>query len=281
MNVRDGKENVMMKKTSLLAALVFAVTSLVGIAPVQAAGDAVEAHQQSWSFAGLFGTYDRNQLRRGFQVYQEVCSSCHGLDFIAFRNLSEPGGPEFSEDAVRALAATYRVADATAEGGVRDGVPADMWPDPNAGMPAGASVPPDLSLMAKARTISQPFPFWIFNYVTAYQEGGPDYIYNILTRYAEAPEGVEVSGGQYYNEFFPGHIIAMAPPLSDGIVRYSGEGTPETLHQYALDVSAFLMWTADPHLADRKATGFRVLLFLIGFAVLMWLVKRRVWRDAH
>jgi len=275
-------------KTTFLAALVLAFAGLA--APAGAAEDAghsqPEAHQQSWSFAGPFGTYDRNQLRRGFQVFQQVCSSCHGLDFITFRNLSEPGGPEFSEDAVRALAATYRFEDETVAGGERDGIPADFWPNPFpseevARSANGGALPPDLSLMAKARTITQPFPFWVFNYFTAYQEGGPDYIYNLLTRYTEAPEGIELAPGQYYNAFYPGHLIAMSPPLANGVVPYEGDETPETLEQYAADVSAFLMWTADPHQAERKATGFRVMIFLVVFAVLMWMVKQRIWRDAH
>src|SRR5690606_7746868 len=171
---RQTERDAMTFKTTFLAALVLAFAGLA--APAGAAEDAghsqPEAHQQSWSFAGPFGTYDRNQLRRGFQVFQQVCSSCHGLDFITFRNLSEPGGPEFSEDAVRALAATYRFEDETVAGGERDGIPADFWPNPFpseevARSANGGALPPDLSLMAKARTITQPFPFWVFNYFTA------------------------------------------------------------------------------------------------------------------
>ncbi len=276
----------MMKKTTVLGAILLAIGLALPAAPAMAAGESVHAHQQSWSFSGPFGTYDKNQLRRGFQVYREVCSSCHGLDFIAFRNLSEPGGPEYSEDAVRALAAEFTFADETAEGGERNGVPADRWPSPFeseqiARDANGGAFPPDLSLMAKARTIHQDFPWWAFNYFTAYQEGGADYIYNLLTRYAEPPEGVELQPGQYYNEFYPGHLIAMAPPLSDGLVTYEGEGTPMTLDQYAKDVAAFLQWTADPHMVSRKQMGFRVIIFLVVLSVLMYLVKRKIWRDAH
>ncbi|WP_196258197.1 cytochrome c1 [Pelagibacterium limicola] len=273
-----------MKNKTFLGAVLLVIGLALPAAPANAAGEAVHAYQQSWSFSGPFGTYDRNQLRRGFQVYKEICSSCHGLDFIAFRNLSEPGGPQYSEDAVRELAAQFTIVDEAAEGGEREGVPADRWPNPFpneqiARDANGGALPPDLSLMAKARTIHQEFPWWVFNYFTAYQEGGADYIYNLLTRYHEAPAHVELQPGQYYNEFYG--VIAMGPPLADGIVSYEGEGTPETVHQYALDLAAFLQWTADPHMVSRKQMGFRVILFLIVLAGLMYMVKRRLWRDAH
>ncbi|WP_338609710.1 cytochrome c1 [Pelagibacterium nitratireducens] len=274
----------MLKKT-ILGVLAVAAFALGG-ASVQAAEEYPHTDQQDWSFAGVFGTYDQNQLRRGFQVYREVCSSCHALEYISFRNLAEEGGPHYSEDQVRALAAEYTVADEMAEGGEREGVPADRWPHPFpseqiAAEANGGKAPPDLSLMAKARGIHMDFPWWVFNYFTAYQEAGADYIYNLLTSYEEAPEGVEVAPGLSYNEYFSGHFIAMAPPLSDGIVSYSDETTPETVEQYSRDVAAFLQWTADPHMVSRKSTGFVVILFLIGLSILMYLVKRRIWRDAH
>ncbi|WP_245944944.1 cytochrome c1 [Pelagibacterium lacus] len=276
----------MMLKKTILGAIAFASLALLGGGAVQAADEYAHTDQQNWSFAGVFGTYDQNQLQRGFQVYREVCSSCHGLDFISFRNLQEAGGPHFSETQVRALAAEYTIADETADGGTRDGVPADGWPAP---FPSeqiardsnGGAFPPDLSLITKARGVHMDFPWWVFNYFTGYQEGGADYVYNLLTSYEDAPDGVEVAPGQYYNAYFPGHMIAMGAPLSDGIVSYADEATPETLEQYALDVSAFLQWTGDPHMMDRKATGFRVIIFLVVFAILMYMVKRRIWRDAH
>ncbi|GGA45030.1 cytochrome c1 [Pelagibacterium lentulum] len=274
----------MIKKKSLLGALVLAATMAFSANPAQAAGETAHAYQQSWTFSGVFGTYDRNQLRRGFQVFKEACSSCHGLDFIAFRNLSEPGGPQYSEEAVRALAAEFTVEDIEAEGGERPAIPADRWPDPfeNDQIARDANsgaLPPDLSLMAKARTIHQEFPWWVFNYFTAYQEGGADYIYNLLTRYAEPPEGEELQPGMYYNEFY-GPIV-MPNPLSDGLISYEGEGTPETVEQYALDVAAFLQWTADPHMVSRKQMGFRVMIFLVLLAGMMYLVKRKIWANAH
>lgn len=257
-------------------------------APALAAeGDVVHIERQNWSFAGIFGTYDENQLQRGFQVFRESCASCHSARLIAFRNLAETGGPGFSEEQVKALAAEYEVLDDQAEGGVRPGVPADRFPPPflseqDARDANGGSIPPDLSVMAKARGVHDPFPNWVFNYFTAYQEGGPDYIHALLTGYhEEAPEGFELPPGKYYNEVYPGHAIGMPPPLFDGQIAYEvGEGqveVPLTVDQYATDVAAYLMWMAEPHLVGRKQTGFIVMLFLFVFAGLMWATKRRLW----
>ena len=274
----------MFKKT-ILGVLALAAFALGG-ATVQAADEYPHTDQQDWSFAGVFGTYDQNQLRRGFQVYREVCSSCHALEYISFRNLAEEGGPHYSEDQVRALAAEYTVVDEMADGGEREGVPADRWPPPFpseqiAAEANGGKAPPDLSLMAKARGIHMDFPWWVFNYFTAYQEAGADYIYNLLVSYEEPPAGEELDAGLHYNSYYSGHAIAMAAPLADGIVSYADEATPETVEQYSRDVAAFLQWTADPHMVSRKSTGFMVILFLIGLSILMYLVKRRIWRDAH
>ncbi|HEY9011084.1 MAG TPA: cytochrome c1 [Devosia sp.] len=250
-----------------------------------------EIAKQPWTFAGIFGTFDRHQLQRGFQIFKDVCSSCHGMHLIAFRNLSEPGGPSFSEEQVKALAATYEIADPSAESGKRAGVPADRWPNPfateaDARDANGGALPPDLSVIANARGTTQPFPWWILNYFTAYSEGGPDYIYALLTGYEETPPaGTEVPDGKYYNHVFPGHAIGMPPPLSDGLVAYEaaedGSSVPTTLEQYAHDVSAFLMWAAEPHLVARKQAGFQVMAFLFLFAVLMYLVKQQLWRKVH
>lgn len=279
----------MFKSKFTLAALAF----LVGLSSVsaQAAEAGAPIEKQNWSFGGIFGTYDQNQLQRGFQVFREVCASCHGAHLISFRNLMEPGGPEFSEAQVRALAAEYEVADPTAEGGVRAAVPADRWPSPfasdqDARDAMGGSVPPDFSVLAKARGVTDPFPWWITNYFTGYQEGGPDYIHALLVGYHEevpatAPEGFELPEGKYYNDYFPGHAIGMAPPLADGSVSYTpgedGVTVPETVDQYSQDVSAFMMWMAEPHLVSRKQTGFVVLLFLVVFAGLMYATKRKLW----
>jgi ubiquinol-cytochrome c reductase cytochrome c1 subunit len=254
--------------------------------------EVITVERQPWTFGGIFGKYDEHQLQRGFQVFQTVCANCHGAKLLAFRNLEEEGGPGFSEEQVKALAATYTVNDPDAEGGTSKGLPSDRWPgngqsDADLGASFG-DVPPDLSVMAKARAIASPFPQWVFNYFTTYSEGGPDYIHALLLGYEETPpEGATVPEGKFYNHIFPGHAIGMPPPLADGAVPYTnedGSDVPDemkTADQYARDVSAFLMWVAEPHLNDQKAAGFRVLAFLILFAVLMWFVKQRLWRQVH
>ena len=266
-----------------------ALAVLAGLSAPALAQDHSTPHieKQSWSFAGIFGTYDEQQLQRGYQVFREVCSNCHSARLIAFRNLSEEGGPAFSEEQVKALAAEYEIADATTDSGTRPAVAADRFPKPfatdqDARDANGGAVPPDFSVLAKARGVTDAFPFWIFNYFTGYSEGGPDYIHALLNGYhEEAPAEFELAEGKYYNDYFPGHAIGMAPPLSDGAVTYEVlEGqtpVPETVDQYSKDVSAFMMWMAEPHLAGRKQTGFVVLLFLVGFAGLMYLTKRRIW----
>lgn len=278
----------MIKNKTILGAILSAMM-LVG--PASAAGEAVEIAKEPWTFAGVFGTFDKHQLQRGFQVFKEVCASCHGMRLVAFRNLSEPGGPEFSEAQVKALAATYEIADPEAETGVRPGVAADRWPSPfanerDAADANGGIAPPDLSVMAKARGTTQPFPWWILNYFTAYSEGGPDYIHALLMGYEETPpEGVEIPEGKYYNHVFPGNAIGMPPPLSDELVTYetaeNGETVPATMEQYSRDLSAFLMWAAEPHLVARKQAGFAVMAFLFLFAVILYLVKRKIWEKVE
>lgn len=274
-----------------LVKTLFAAVALSGTLLAAGAAPAAEegghaAKQVNWTFSGPFGTFNTDQLQRGFQVFREVCSNCHAADLLAFRNLEEEGGPEFSEGQVKLLASEYMIADPEAVDGERPGVPADHWPSPfateqDARDSNNGALPPDFSTLAKARGIHQDFPYWVFNYFTAYQEGGPDYIYNVLTSYAEAPEGVEVPVGQAYNAYL-GHSLSMAPPLAEGIIDYEAEGVPETVDQYAKDVSAFMYWMADPHMVSRKEIGFRVILFLILFAGLMYLVKRKLWENvAH
>lgn len=275
----------------------FRIAIVAGLAAAVAAGLPLGAQEhgggpkpelQSWSFAGPFGKYDTNQLQRGFQVFSQVCANCHGAELLAFRNLSEEGGPHYTEEQIRLLASQYVVVDPNDPLSDRPAVPSDPWPDPfpslaDARAANNGVAPPDFSVIAKARSVPFDFPYWIFNYFTAYQEGGPDYIYNLLLGYHdEAPEGVTLAPGQHYNDFFPGHLLAMPRPLFDGLVDYDGEDFPETTEQYAKDVSAFLMWVADPHLGARKEIGFRVMAFLILFTVLMYLTYRRVWKGvAH
>jgi len=263
----------------------------VGLSLAGAAGAAEFPHEkpveQNWSFAGPFGHYDKGQLQRGLKIYREVCSSCHSLSRVAFRTLSDLG---YDEGQVRALAAEYEVQDGPNDDGdmfTRPATPSDYFPAPFANAQQAAAsnngaVPPDLSLIAKARAVERGFPTFVFDIFTQYAEGGPDYIYSLLTGYEEAPEGVQVPEGTYYNpHFIASNSLAMAQPLTDGQVTYD-DGSPETLEQYSRDISAFLMWAAEPHLEARKSTGFVVMVFLVLFAGLMFLTKRKVWKDiAH
>lgn len=241
---------------------------------------------EAWTFAGFFGHFDQAQLQRGFQVYREVCSACHGLELVAFRNLGAEGGPHFSEAEIRALAAEYDIADGpndTGEMFERPGRPSDYLPNPFANPQTAASVfgaaPPDLSVMAKARGVSHGMLRTLADFFTQYQEAGPDYIHSLLTGYSDPPEGVEISDTNFYNPYFiAGPSLAMSPPLSAEIVSYS-DGSPETVDQYSRDVTAFLMWAAEPHLVERKRIGFQVVLFLIVFAGLMYFTKKKVWSS--
>ncbi|MBO6718793.1 MAG: cytochrome c1 [Rhizobiaceae bacterium] len=243
--------------------------------------------EQSWSFAGPFGTYDMGQLQRGLKVYREACSACHSMDLVAFRTLEALG---YSEAQVDALAAEYTIPDGPDSNGdmfERPGIASDYFPAPFANPEQAAAsnngaAPPDLSLIAKARGVERGFPTFIFDIFTQYAENGPDYIYGLLTGYEDAPAGVELQPGTYYNpHYIGGPALAMPPPLAEGVVTYD-DGSPETVEQYAKDVSAFLMWAAEPHMEARKQTGFVVIIFLILFAGLVFLTKRKVWaNEAH
>ena len=257
----------------------------------QAAGDRVEPPALSWSFSGPFGKFDRAQLQRGYKVFKEVCANCHAASLLKFRNLAQPGGPEFSTGQVTALAATFQIKDGPNESGEmfeRPGRAADAFPSPFANEQAarsanGGAYPLDLSVIAKARTYERGFPRFIFDIFTQYQEQGPDYIAALLTGYKDPPpEGVTLLPGQYYNTYMPGHLIAMPNPLNDGQVEFpkGADGqpqVPETAKQYAKDVTAFLMWAAEPHLEARKRTGLQVMLFLLIFGGLLYYTKKKVW----
>jgi ubiquinol-cytochrome c reductase cytochrome c1 subunit len=237
-----------------------------------------------WSFAGPFGTYDKAQLQRGLKVYTEACSVCHSMKLVAFRTLTDLG---YTEAQVRAFAANYEVQDgpnADGEMFTRTAVPSDHFPPPFPNQEAAAAAnngaaPPDFSLIAKARGVIRGFPTFVFDIFTQYQQSGPDYIYSLLTGYQDPPEGHEVTEGTYYNPYFiSGSALAMAPPLSDGVVTYD-DGSPETVDQYAQDVAAFLMWAAEPHLEDRKRMGFMVMVFLAIFTALIYLTKKSVYAN--
>jgi ubiquinol-cytochrome c reductase cytochrome c1 subunit len=242
--------------------------------------------EEEWSFAGPFGTYDKAQLQRGLKVYKEVCAACHSMHLVPFRTLEHLG---YSEAQVKAFAAEYTIPKMNDEGEMVDqpGLPTDYFPSPfpNAAAAAaanGGAAPPDFSLIAKARGATRGFPTFVFDIFTQYAEGGPDYIHSLLTGYDEQPPaGMEIAAGTHYNPYFMnGKSLAMAKPLSDGQVTYD-DGAPQTVDQYARDVSAFLMWAAEPHLEDRKKTGFRVLIFMLLFGTLVYLVKRKVWSNVE
>lgn len=241
--------------------------------------------EQSWSFGGPFGKWDKGQLQRGLKVYTEVCAACHSMNLLSYRNLADLG---YNDDQIKAYAAEYEVTDGPNDDGEMFERPAratDRFKGPyandkEAASANGGALPPDFSLLAKARAPERGFPTFIFDIFTMYAENGPDYIYSLLTGYPEEPpEGVEVLEGLYYNPYFvAGNALAMAPPLSEELVEYT-DGSPQTVEQYAKDVSAFMMWAAEPGLAARKQSGFIVLLFLLIFAGLLYFTKKKVWAD--
>jgi ubiquinol-cytochrome c reductase cytochrome b/c1 subunit len=244
--------------------------------------------RQRWSFAGPFGTFDRGQLQRGFRVYREVCQSCHGLTLLSFRNLAEKGGPEFSVGQAETVAAEYKIKDGPNDQGEmfeRPGRPADRFPAPfpndNAARAAnGGALPPDMSVLAKARGFERGFPWFVLDIFTQYQELGPDYIVAILNGYEDAPKDFTLPPNSNYNKYFPGHALGMPKPLSDGQIEYT-DGAPKTVEQYSKDIAAFLAWAAEPRLEDRKRVGFQVMIFLVVLSGLLYFTKKKVWAAVH
>jgi ubiquinol-cytochrome c reductase cytochrome c1 subunit len=226
-----------------------------------------------WSFNGPFGTYDRGALQRGFEVYTNVCSNCHSLNLVTYNDLG-PNGPGgglgYNEDQVKAIAAAKEVTDGPNDQGEmfqRPGRPADHFvpPFPNDQANRAAhngALPPDLSLILKAR------------------EGGADYVYGILTGFKDPPKGETMPENSYYDVYFPGHHIAMPPPLSDDIVTYS-DGTKATVAQEAHDVVTFLAWAGEPTMEERKRTGAKVLIFLVVLTGILYAAKRKIWAEVH
>lgn len=254
-----------MKKLLIIAA---ATAGLAG--PALAAGGAGHVEDHAFSFEGPFGTFEQEQLQRGFQVYHEVCAACHGMRYVAFRDLGSKYGPGFPEEQVKAIAALYEVADPEGEpGDTIPGKPSDKFP---ANDSAGA---PDLSLMAKARAgFHGPNGLGINQIL--YGIGGPEYIYSLLTHYTGDTKE-EAGSTLYGNETFPGGYLSMAPPLEDDLIEYA-EGQPQaTKEQMAEDVAAFLMWTAEPKLTERKHAGFRNIGFLLLLMVLFYYTNKKIW----
>jgi ubiquinol-cytochrome c reductase cytochrome c1 subunit len=251
--------------TFFAVALAFCVAMSAPVA--NSAGNVPHAPEQTWSFSGLFGTFDRSALRRGFEVYSGACAGCHGLRLVAYRNLMDIG---FSEKEVKAIASEVEVpAEPNDDGEIEDrpGLPADRFKSPfnneNAARAAnGGALPPDLSLIVKARP------------------GGANYIHGVLAGYKEPPTGIPVPEGMYYNAYFAGNFIAMPSPLSDEGVEYSDK-TEATVAQQAKDIVTFLSWASEPELEERKRMGIKVILFLLVLTGLLYVVKRRIWADVH
>jgi cytochrome c1 len=275
----------------LLKAASFAIgMGMLGM-PAFAAGDAATPPRQSWTFSGMFGHFDNNQLQRGFQVYQNVCAACHSMSKVSFRNLSEKGGPEFKPEQIRELVTKWpiQVKDGPNDKGEmfeRAPRASDRFPSPHANVEAAkaannGAAPPDFSVLAKARTYKVGFPGFVIDALPGftYQEAGVDYLYALLALgYVDPPAGKKIEDGLSYNKYMPGEKIAMASPLADGVLEYT-DGSPNTKEQYAKDVVAFMMWAAEPHLEQRKQIGFRVMVFLLVFAGLLYFTKKKIWAD--
>jgi ubiquinol-cytochrome c reductase cytochrome c1 subunit len=242
-------------------------TVLLASAPDLAAQETPPLPPQEWSFEGVFGTYDLASAQRGFQVYKEICSACHPVKHLYFRDLASIG---YDADEIKAIAATYQVTDGPNDQGQmyqRPGRPSDPIPGPFPNDQAAraannGALPPDQSLIVKAR------------------HDGSDYVYGILTGYKEPPAGFKLLNGMNYNEYFPGHQIAMPPPLSDNAVTFA-DGVPATVPQMAHDVVTFLTWASEPNLDDRHRTGFKVIGFLVVAAIMFYAAKRKIWAPVH
>ncbi len=249
---------------------------IIGALPVSAAfaagGDGPPIPSQEWRFEkgplGALGTYDKAAMQRGYKIYKDVCAACHSMKHLYFRNLEDLG---YNEAQIKNIASEYTVIneDPDEEGEMFERIakPSDRFPSPFANENAakyanGGALPPDLSLITKARA------------------NGSNYIYALLTGYEDAPHGEELADGQYWNKYFPGHKLSMAPPLMDGLVAYE-DGTPETVEQYARDLTHFLTWAADPHMEERKSTGMKVIIFLLVFAGILYTVKKKIWAHLH
>ena len=253
--------------------------AVVSSAPALAAvGDQMPLKHVEWSFEGPLGTFNRADLQHGFQVYKEVCSACHSLNRVAFHTLSEEGGPGFTDPQMKAIAAAYKIPAGPNDKGetvddkgqplMRSGIPSDYFPAPFANEDAaraanGGALPPDLSIIVKARP------------------GGPDYVYSIISGFGQKPPpGFKVTEGKYYNPYFIGWNIAMPPPLTDNQVTFA-DGAPAKIDDEAKAVVTFLSWASEPHLEDRHRMGLGVMVFLVVLSGLLYLSYRRVWRDAH
>ena len=245
--------------------LVLSFLLLISLRPLQSA-EMVDPIKVDWSFKGLTGTFDRASLQRGFQVYKEVCASCHSMQYLSYRNLGEPGGPEFSEQEVKAIAASFEIDDGPDSQGemfTRPGKPSDKfkspYPNTQAAIAAnGGAYPPDMSVLVKAR------------------KGGANYIYSVLVGYEDPPPGITLDDGVYYNKYMSGNKIKMPNNLMDGLVEYA-DGTVSSVDQMAKDVTTFLAWAAEPELEERHRTGVKVIIYLVLLTTLVYLSMKRIW----
>ena len=239
---------------------------LIGVSFNSYSAEKVEYLKTDWSFKGLFGKFDRGELQRGFQVYTEVCSSCHSMKYVSYRNLAEKGGPEFTEAQAKAIASSFEVVDgpnADGEMFTRPGKLSDKFVNPYENIKAaqaanGGAYPPDMSVLVKARG------------------GGANYIYSLLQGYEDPPMGITLDEGVHYNKYMYGSKIKMANPLSDGLVEY-GDGTEASVKQMSKDVTTFLMWAAEPHLESRHQMGFKAIVYLIILTILVYFSMKRIW----
>ncbi len=244
----------------------YLIILIIGVTFNAISAEKVEYLKTDWSFKGLFGKFDRGSLQRGYQVYTEVCSSCHSMKYVSYRNLAEKGGPEFTQEQAKAIAASFEVTDGPNEDGemfTRPGKLSDKFVMPYENVKAaqaanGGAYPPDMSVLVKARG------------------GGANYIYSLLQGYEDPPTGMILDDGVYYNKYMYGNKIKMANQLSDGLVEYS-DGTKATVEQMSKDVTTFLMWTAEPHLEARHQMGFKVIVYLIILTVLVYFSMKRIW----
>ena len=246
---------------------IFLITSLVfGLSVKSNSAEKIEYLTTDWSFKGLFGKFDRGALQRGYQVYTEVCSSCHSMKYLSYRNLAEKGGPEFSIAEAKAIAASFEVTDGPNDDGemfTRPGKLSDKFVMPYDNVKAaqaanGGAYPPDMSVLVKARG------------------GGVDYIYSLLQGYEDPPVGMSLDDGVYYNKYMYGNKIKMANQLSDGLVEY-GDGTTASVEQMSKDVTTFLMWAAEPHLESRHQMGFKAIVYLIILTILVYFSMKKIW----
>tara|TARA_B100000900_G_scaffold358142_1_gene328919 strand:- start:1051 stop:1830 length:780 start_codon:yes stop_codon:yes gene_type:complete len=230
------------------------------------AAEKVEYLKTDWTFKGLFGKFDRGSLQRGYQVYTEVCAACHSMKYVSYRNLAEKGGPEFSVEQAKAIAASFEVRDgpnADGEMFTRPGKLSDKFVMPYENVKAaqaanGGAYPPDMSVLVKARG------------------GGANYIYSLLQGYEDPPIGITLDEGVHYNKYMYGNKIKMANPLSDGLIEYA-DGTTASVEQMSKDVTTFLTWAAEPHLEARHRMGFKAVVYLIILTILVYFSMKRIW----